>query len=347
MRKIRANKIVNLRYMQSRSAEIPVLDNLRAIAAWSVCLYHFICTTSGLFSEQGALYKTFYFGQYGVHLFFIISGMVIPWSMARNHYRLPDLGRFLAKRLVRLEPPYLFSILLVLAVLYLRRYSPSYDGIDREVTARQLFLHLGYLVPFASDVTWLNNVYWTLAIEFQYYLAIGLLYFLFVSPRFYVRLCGYLLLLAAPLLPVSASFLPFWLPLFGVGISLFLYKTRTIAWVEAMIVLLMFLIDLWWFNSPVTAWIALGGALCILFLFEYANPLLSFLGRFSYSVYLIHPVLGSTFVNVFSHYVSGSFAKFIVILGGVLITLAGSYLMYLLIEKPSKKLSSGIRFKRS
>ena len=331
--------------MQSRAAEIPVLDNLRAIAAWSVCLFHFVCTTKGFISGQSLTYTIFYYGQYGVHLFFIISGMVIPWSMARAGYKLKDVGRFLLKRLVRLEPPYLFSIILVLAVFYLRQYAPGYDGVDRDVSARQVLLHLGYLVPFFKDVTWLNNVYWTLAIEFQYYLTIALLYFMFISPRVPVRVCGYVLLLGAPLLPVSSGFLPFWLPLFGVGIILFLYKSGRVSGAEMLLGTLAMIVHLWFFNSAVTACVAAATAAYIHFLFTWSNKLLAFLGRASYSVYLIHPVLGASFINVFSHHVSGSFAKFMLVTGGVLITFAGSYLMYLLVEKPSRKLSSGIRYR--
>ncbi|HXB41750.1 MAG TPA: acyltransferase [Bacteroidia bacterium] len=331
--------------MQNKPGEIPILDNLRAIAAWSVCLYHFICTTTGLIGRDTLLYKTFYFGQFGVHLFFIISGMVIPWALYKNGYQIKNIFRFLVKRLIRLEPPYLFSIVLVVTVLLLRKYSPSYDGIDREITAKQVFLHLGYLVPFFENVTWLNNVYWTLAIEFQYYFAIALLYFLFVSPLVYVRMAGYLLLMAAPLIPGSSDFLPFWLPLFGVGIVLFLYKAELIKEIELCLVIFCFVLHLWFFNSPVTSVIAAAAGFVIMFLFAYTNRILSFFGKFSYSVYLIHPVLGATFVNVFSHNVSGVFAKFMLVSGGLVITAIGSYLMYLLVEKPSKKLSSKLSYK--
>ncbi len=333
--------------MQSKPGEIPVLDNLRAVAAWSVCFYHFICTTTGLIDPQNFFYRAFYYGQYGVHLFFIISGMVIPWSLYRNRYRIGNFFRFLLKRLARLEPPYLFSILLVLGVLFLRKYSPTYDGIDKPVSASQVFLHLGYLIPFFKDQVWLNNVYWTLAIEFQYYLVIGFLYFLFVSPRVIVRLLGYLILMGGPFLPFSSTFLPFWLPLFGVGISLFLYRSEIIEGIEFIIVLAAFLTQLGCQNGPVLAIVALLSVFVILFLFNYSNRFLAFLGHSSYSVYLVHPVLGATFVNVFSHYISGTFAKCMLVLGGVLITAAGSYVMYLLIEKPSRKLSSGIKYKNT
>jgi len=257
--------------MQSKPGEIPILDNLRAVAAWSVCLYHFVCTTIGLVNPEGFLYKSFYFGQYGVQLFFIISGMVIPWSLYKNGYRIKNLFSFLLKRLFRLEPPYLFSIIFVLAVLLLRKYSPSYDGVDREITLGQVLLHIGYLIPFFDNMSWLNNVYWTLAIEFQYYLVIGVLYFLFVSPLIYLRIAGYLILAAAPLLPVSSDFLPYWLPLFGIGILLFSFKSEIIGWWEFGIVVLCFVLDIWFFNSDVTTIIAVLTGLLIFTMFNYSK----------------------------------------------------------------------------
>ncbi|HWY37511.1 MAG TPA: acyltransferase [Bacteroidia bacterium] len=325
--------------------EIPVLDNLRAIAAWSVCLYHFVCATVGFINSK-VVYDIFYYGQFGVHLFFIISGMVIPWSLYRNSYRIKNLFGFLLKRLLRLEPPYLFSILLAIAFIYLRKYSPSFDGMEKTITVRQVFLHLGYLVPFFNDVSWLNNVYWTLAIEFQYYLLIGLLYFLFISPMILLRFLGYGVLLATPFVFADERFLPFWLPLFGIGILLFLFKSKQIGIAELAVASTIFIGHLFFFNSGVCAGIALVTEMIILFMFSYSNPLLAFLGKFSYSVYLMHTLAGAAFVNVLSHYVTGNFAKLVLVLGGLVVTAASSYVMYIVIEKPSKKLSSGVKYNR-
>jgi peptidoglycan/LPS O-acetylase OafA/YrhL len=331
--------------MQDKSAEIPILDNLRAAAAWAVCLYHFVCTTTGFIDTNGLTYKIFYQGQYGVHLFFIISGLVIPWSMYHKGYHIRNFFRFLGKRLLRLEPPYVFSMIFVLIIIFLRRYSPTYDGIDRAITIKQILLHFGYMVPFFDGVTWINNVYWTLAIEFQYYLAVGLLYFLFISKRVFLRWLGYAVLLSAPFLPASSDFMPFWLPLFGVGILLFSYKSGIVSIGEWAVVTLMCIVHLWFFNSREASVLAFVAAGLILLCFQRSITWLAVLGRSSYSVYLIHPFLGATFINVFSHYTSGSFAKFMVVLGGVVITAGGSYLMYRLVEKPSKKLSSRLRYK--
>lgn len=252
----------------------------------------------------------------------------------------------MAKRLLRLEPPYLFSIILAITFIYLRKFSPTYDGQIREIDLRQILLHLGYLVPFFDNVKWLNNVYWTLAIEFQYYFLISVLYFLFVSTKSWIRFAGYAVLLGAPLLFPTGNFLPFWLPLFGVGILLFLYKTGQISMTELGIASVLFVTHLFVFNSIETGVIAIATELIILFMFSATNKILAGLGKFSYSVYLVHTIVGATFVNVLSHYVTGSFAKLVLIAGGMGVTFVASYLMYLFIEKPSKKWSSRLQYNK-
>jgi peptidoglycan/LPS O-acetylase OafA/YrhL len=105
------------------------------------------------------------------------------------------------------------------------------------------------------------------------------------------------------------------------------------------------LAHLWLYNSPAVSVVATLSAGVILVLFSHSSRILAFFGNFSYSVYLIHPVIGSTFINVCSHYVSGSFAKFMLVLAGAAITAAGSYLMYRWVEKPSKALSTRLKYK--
>ena len=51
----------------------------------------------------------------------------------------------------------------------------SNRATDRNVSAFQLLLHLGYLNAF-FNYDWSVALYWTLAIEFQFYLSIGLLF---------------------------------------------------------------------------------------------------------------------------------------------------------------------------
>src|SRR5690606_28624124 len=58
------------------------------------------------------------------------------------------------------------------------------NGPPFEIDYIQLFSHLGYLNNFIGK-DWLNPVFWTLAIEFQYYLLIALFFPLISSKKWY------------------------------------------------------------------------------------------------------------------------------------------------------------------
>ena len=92
------------------------LDLLRGLAAVAVCYFHFTHGNPDFLSPGNFLYISGRYGFLGVDVFFVISGFVIPYAMYRGNYHLRDFGRFLTKRVVRIEPPYLISILLVLAL---------------------------------------------------------------------------------------------------------------------------------------------------------------------------------------------------------------------------------------
>ena len=327
--------------------EIPILDSLRAIAAWAVCLFHFVCTTVGFVDKDGFIYHTFHYGRYGVHLFFVISGLVIPWSLYHSNYQLKNFFKFFIKRLTRLEPPYVVSVLIMLGVLFFRKYSPAYNDTEVTITVRQILLHFGYLIPFFKGLTWINNIYWTLAIEFQYYLIIGLLYFLFISRKNYLRLAGYLIVFLLPIVLPFSNFLPYWLPLFGIGIIIFLYKINRIKIIELVAFSILFLTNIFILNDKAAFIVVLLSELAILLLFNWSNKILTWLGKFSYSVYLMHAIIGAAVVNLLSHYVTTMLGKFVVVITGLIITFCVSYLMYLIVEKPSKKLSSKLAYRKN
>jgi peptidoglycan/LPS O-acetylase OafA/YrhL len=325
--------------------EIPVLDSLRAIAAWSVCLYHFICTIVGFVDKDSVVFRFFSFGSYGVQLFFVISGLVIPWSLYHSKYHIKDFFNFFAKRMIRIEPPYIVSIIIMVGIIYIKKFSPVHTT-NVSVSIGQLLLHLGYLIPWIKDVNvvWINNVYWTLAIEFQYYILIGFMYFLFVSKKKWIRFIAYGLIAILPNIVPLTDFLPYWFPVFGLGILLFLYKSKHISLIEFASVSILFVVHIYIYNAPITWAAALISELTIVLLFNKSNKILTWLGKFSYSVYLMHAIVGISAVNLLSHYASSNLSKVMIVLVGVIVTFISSYLMNLWVEKPSKKLSSKLAY---
>jgi peptidoglycan/LPS O-acetylase OafA/YrhL len=108
----------------------------------------------------------------GVTMFFVISGFVIPHAMDSMIYRVRDAGSFFLRRIVRLEPTFIISVLLAVFIGFLAARTPGYQGDLFTLSLKEFLLQFLYLGPW-FNVPWINGinfVAWTLAIEFQYYL---------------------------------------------------------------------------------------------------------------------------------------------------------------------------------
>jgi peptidoglycan/LPS O-acetylase OafA/YrhL len=99
------------------------IDALRGAAALSVAWFHLTNTFAGASREAGAA------GWLGVDCFFVISGFVIPLSLHRAGHGLAQFPAFMAKRLIRIEPPYLASLALVVALQVASSHAPGFAGL--------------------------------------------------------------------------------------------------------------------------------------------------------------------------------------------------------------------------
>lgn len=266
--------------------------------------------------------------------------------MHRAGYTMRSFFLFFLKRLSRLEPPYILSIILALTVLYLREKWLGKANDHMNISVIQVALHFGYLIPFFEGYKWLNQVYWTLAVEFQFYFFIALLYVPLVKFGLLFRLLVYTVLIASTFLG-SAAFLPYWLPFFLLGILLFLFKAELIKEVEFYFVLGGLLLFCCYRYPIMSVFYASIPVLIVLRWPDRKFPILHGLGKFSYSIYLIHPLIGASLINILSHSFSEPFEKFLVILAGLSATILASWLTYLIIERPSRMLSSSIKYKGS
>jgi len=328
----------------NKLGHVPVIDSLRGIAATMVCFYHFIYTTTDYIYNESAM-SIAHKGYYGVHVFFVISGVVIPLSMLVGGYTYTSFFAYIKKRFIRIEPPYLFSIALAFIYLVARNYVPGSAPIDLTPDFRTILLHLGYFIPFVEGYDWIVNVYWSLAVEFQYYLFLCLLFPLLVSQNKWKRWITYPIFFGLAFVTTQkGSLLPTWLPLFMVGISYVLWRFEKMDKLEFGLVLLTSLLCTWYYVD-MTAMIFGGATLATIhFLKSARNGLTKFFGNISYSLYLIHTIVGSAVINFLSHSYRAPWQKPLVILLGFAVSVIGAYIMYRIIEKPSKKWASKVRF---
>src|SRR5689334_14543570 len=95
----------------SGQPRISTVDSLRGIASLAVCWFH-LTNGNPSFLTGGPLKSSGTYGWLGVEMFFVISGFVIPYSLHKAGYDLKSFGTFVAKRIIRLDPPYLVSIVI-------------------------------------------------------------------------------------------------------------------------------------------------------------------------------------------------------------------------------------------
>ena len=158
-------------YNSFSSSRLDAIHVCRGLAALSVCLLHISSATAFVFPRSVQTVASI--GRYGVPVFFVISGFVVPYSLLDRHYKIQAFPRFLTRRIVRLDPPYLVTLALAL-LLALLGHTYTYRTSD-------VALHLGYLSGLVGR-PWAVSVFWTLGIEFQDYILVGLVLAL-VLPR--------------------------------------------------------------------------------------------------------------------------------------------------------------------
>lgn len=317
------------------------IDALRGLASFSVCWFH-LTNGTPTFLQDGYLKSSGAYGWVGVEVFFVISGFIIPFTLWQSDYSMRSYGRFILKRVVRLDPPYLLSILLVIALAYASLLYPDFRGKSPSYSLPQILLHLGFLNVFFG-YPWINIIYWSLALEFQYYLLIGLIFPLLVSNKIVVRFGTVLFLWLVSYWWSNERFVFAWLPLFLLGVIAFYYKVGLLGNGGLVVGIALFTIYTYLMVGVVIATVVLLASILILFV-EIKSRLLKLLGEISYSLYLVHVPIGGRIINLSLRYADSTLEKVISLLVALAVSLCAAYLFYRAIELPSRKWSSEIRY---
>ncbi|WP_144706695.1 acyltransferase family protein [Aminobacter sp. J44] len=110
--------------------QLSSIQAARGIAAWMVVAYHMLAIEKKYVSAA-LLPEIFAKGMLGVDVFFVISGFVMVHSTMGSPRGLPSAYHFLARRVIRVYPPYWFySLLLVPVFLVAPQIINSAQGND-------------------------------------------------------------------------------------------------------------------------------------------------------------------------------------------------------------------------
>jgi len=163
---------------KARRNGIAALDGVRAIAALLVLSFHLdqIAGVPWNLAHYPLLDATItMFGASGVELFFTLSGFLLfmPYAKALLFQgEWPSTRTFYLRRAFRIWPAYYFT--LIMMILF---FEPEYL---RFAYWRRLALFLTFFMD-SSPKTWqqLDGPFWTLAIEWQFYMLLPLIAFCF------------------------------------------------------------------------------------------------------------------------------------------------------------------------
>ncbi len=322
--------------IEQKGSYLSHIEGLRAFAALMVMCFHFITfnTTHGYVVQNEQLREYSGFGAQGVELFYIISGCVIAISFRSTSYTFLDFPRYVLKRILRIIPSY-YAVIILICLLAL-----VWGGFP--YTEKELLLNATFTVDLFPDQQWLNPIFSTLKVEFQFYIIIGLLY-----P--WLKKYNVISFVLVPAVYTAAFFYPEIeilrnAPYFILGLLAAEVLMRPEhKWNGLYIALCIAGMA---FDYHPEEFAIVGIALLFLLVIKLQSRWLEYVGKFSYSLYLVHGLIGGTFLELFTQDKYFHLQPAIAITCAAVFSVIGAWLFYLIIEKRSLRWTKLVRYKR-
>ncbi|MDI3566436.1 acyltransferase [Bradyrhizobium sp. Arg816] len=268
----------------------PSIQGLRGIAALSVLLVHLydMPMNAGFLPTVPSWFDfTILTGGRGVELFFIISGYLIPASLVRHR----QISKFFYERCMRILPVFVVFHLVIFIVGPIVGYK-FFKGID-PLSYLGLFLANLFFLPDILRLPAAQQNAWTLTYEWLFYFWFAATFYFVTIRRVWVA-AGLLVaagLIAIAAFPIAAYFLV------GVAIRYFdvrleLPGLRGAA--AGMVCLFLMYVCLEYINPflgliPGYLLFAMVRAPTSGIVAPLERPVIQYIGKISYSLYLAHP----------------------------------------------------------
>ncbi|GAT72652.1 O-acyltransferase [Microbacterium sp. HM58-2] len=155
--------MVSATLTEARTPRLDSLTSLRWWAALAVFFFH----VRNVVPLPGVVGELAHYGNYGVAFFFILSGFVLTWSWRPA----VGVGTFYWRRLARIYPLHLVTLLIAIPVFYSFTPDPAHSWV-KPVEIAVLVLCLLLLQGWSRDPVVLfagNPVSWTLTAEMFFY----------------------------------------------------------------------------------------------------------------------------------------------------------------------------------
>lgn len=163
------------------------IQALRAIAILMVLFVHCGALLPEKYHKDIFFIQNIFFTSTGVELFFVLAGYFLMSSLSKFEKNkdiptnLNNLAFFIIKKFKRLAPATYFWVFISLVFSFLSVHT---EGVtlwqSPDIVVKKFFSTLIFLRNFAEavDPSWLG-IYWAVSLEFQTFLIITVIYFLF------------------------------------------------------------------------------------------------------------------------------------------------------------------------
>ncbi len=362
---------------------ISFANALRGIAAISVVITHYILMFNYIRGEFGGLpalaekpfpgwmISTFNplnnlnMGAFGVALFFLISGLVIPISIASLQGKQLAKTKFVIGRLFRIWPTYIVGLLITLGAL---EVAAGYMGYTTSYTAPQVLTQMSLFRDWFGISAPLDGVVWTLEVEIKFYLVVLLCWSMIGRGKLLPIFALGLATVAAanlypgnhnPPSPLAAFAFPIKYVFFMMIGVLFNYNFRGLLSLERLFAISVVALFVFGYSCLTEGWqvevIVSYFAAFALFTTFYllardwsGGPVFDFLANISYPLYACHGALGIVGMRIMIDQGVSAIPALII---QTLVTLLLSWIIHKAIENPThilgKKIASSLTSSKS
>lgn len=320
--------------------DLPNLDFVRSIAVISVVVEH---TLLALGFHQFGPYPIAYLGVLGVLIFFVLTSLVLMWSLERKPHTLD----FYIRRWFRIYPLAIAVIAIVILFHAPTSGTPQHPFAFYRPTLKSLIVQLSLLQPPGRYVT---SVMWTLPYEVEMYLLLPLIFF-FVRRNFslwpMLVIWGLVLLNDRQVPSDSNNFavaIGYFLPGIMAYIAFGRWKQRLPGWLLPIFLLCLWAVFLYHCNFHKGWWFCLAFGLGLPLFRQMTSEIVMApsrqIAKYSYGIYLTHP-----FAIVIGLYVLRGYSLPLRLLGEVIPLVVFPLIAYHLLEHPMILLGSRLAAK--
>lgn len=338
-----------------KRTRITSVDAVRALASVLVAFRHFYGAMGADWAWLPTVLHSFFSHKaMGVYLFFVISGYVIALSTEKLVPSLKNIGLVAARRAVRLDPPYMVSIFVAIVLLAMSNTLRPDDAEALPSVARVLahVVYLQKILGFEQIVV----VFWSLCFEVQMYLLyVGLVFVERAAADRLGRRARWTLHLVLwyPLLVLSFGMrygmidwvVPAWCfhlwYLFFVGAQIRWWHTERVHG-GTLVPVLATLVVLGGRSNPTESLFIVASILALLFHRRLQRATSArwvvFLGGISYSLFLVHPLIGGRAVVLLRGLAGGSMSpvlSLVVFAAAFAFSMLGAWIVERLVERPA------------